>query len=252
MKRILAALLIVCLMPAQASAAIVFANLGVSTAAGANTPDIANSNDTNSYASASWTPPTSGLIIVCVINRAVTDAQSTTPTITGNGITWTEIATQTNGLGPTRITLFGANAAGSSTGATTVAYSVNQRRALASFFHAEGVNLTGGTLAAFVQAPVAAGSSTTATVALSAAGNAANRPIACTQTHPDEDVVPRASWTEVDELTSDDPYMHTQFRSDAFETTASATFATSGVWQIIAAEIKASLSRARRKPVIFQ
>src|SRR3989304_3062556 len=131
--------------------AITFQNLG----ANAN-PDINNNADQNSYANSSWTPPTSELILVFVSSRA-TSGTTNVPTISGNNLTWTQIAT-VNFAGAHTMTLFGANASGSSVGATTIDFGgQTQLGCKASFFHATGVDLSGGVTAAFVQSPTNSG-----------------------------------------------------------------------------------------------
>lgn len=213
--------------------AITFTNLGASA-----DPDINSSLDASSYATASWTPPTSGLIIVFVRNRAATPG---TPTISGNGLTWTQIAVVTNGV--SKLTLFGANASGSSAGATTIDFGgATQIACQASFFLAEGVDLT-TVVGAFVQAPTASGVNVaTLSITLAAAGAADNRPIAGFFHAALETTTPRAGWTEADDFNvgAGGGNLATQHRADAFETTASATWASSVNAEGIAAELKAA------------
>jgi hypothetical protein len=216
-------------------AAVAFTNLGASA-----NPDISNNVDAASYANTSWTPPTSGLIVVFVYSRNA--AGPNTPTMSGNSLTWTAI---TNVLWNVihRLTLFGANASGSTTGATTVDFAAQTQLGCdASFFQATNVDLTGGVSAAFVQSPTNSGAAATSgSVTLSAAGSSDNRPIACF-VHPiQEATTERTNWTEMDDLSGTGPVrgVASQVRSDVFETTASATWTTSAVWGAIAAEIKA-------------
>jgi hypothetical protein len=211
-----------------------FANLGTSAA-----PDINSDTDASSYANASWTPPTSGLIVVFVYHRATT---ATTPTISGNSLTWTQIASHRDAGGNWRITLFGANASGSSTGATTVDFGgQTQLFCRASFFQVTDADLTGGVAAAFVQTVTGEGSAATSlSLTLSAAGHADNRPISGFAHSQNQGKTPRTNWTELDDVTGSFPNasVETQYRSDAFETTASATWTTSATAVGIAAEIK--------------
>ena len=217
---------------------IAFANLGVSA-----NPDINSATDATSYANSSWTPPTSGLIIVYVAARRA--AALDTPTISGNGITWTQIGVTLDASGANHgLSLFGANATGSAAGVTTVDFGGNtQLGCCVSFFHATGVDLTGGVAAAFVQNPRAIGSSTTGSVTLAAVSAADNRPISGWYHVTNEAVTPRANWTELDDLAgaTHNRVLETQYRDDAFETTATATWATSDNWGGIAAELKAEV-----------
>jgi hypothetical protein len=246
MKFVLYPLALIFSLASPAWAAIVFQNLGAST-----TPDISSNTDTVSYASASWTPPTSGLIIACVSSRGLAGGDGVEPAITGNGLTWIPIET-TTGVSEVRLTMFGANATGSSAGATTVTFTNTQTHAHVSFFHATGVDLSGGVEAAFVQSVAGGASDTTATVAFAAAGHADNRPIFCMRNNvSNQEITPRANWTEVDELLNTSHSGESQYRSDAFETTASATFATASAWKAIGAELKALTGRRQRRPVVF-
>ncbi len=217
---------------------IAFANLGVDA-----NPDINSATDATSYANSSWTPPTSGLILVYVTARRA--AALDTPTISGNSLTWTQIGTTLDASGANHgLSLFGANATGSAAGVTTVDFGGNtQLGCTVSFFHATGVDLTGGVAAAFVQRPSAIGSSTTGSIPLAAASAADNRPIVGWFHVVNEDTTPRTNWTELDDLggAAHARRLETQYRDDAFETTASATWATNDNWGGIAAELKAEV-----------
>jgi len=218
--------------------AITFSNLGASA-----NPDIASASDLAAYTNSSWAPPSSGLIVACVYNRRTT-AAADLPTMTGNSLTWTQVVTHVpSGDGTSsRMTIFGANASGSTTGTTTVDFGGNtQLGCYTSFVGATGVDLSGGIAAAFIQTPTGQGGSGTATVTLSAAGDANNRPFAYVWHFANELHTPRASWTEADDMSGAGPNIGvmTQYRTDAFETTATATWTTTTVaWGIIAAELK--------------
>lgn len=221
---------------------ITFANLGVNA-----TPDTAISTDLASYATASWSPPTTGIILISIINRNAA-GNNTVVSVTGNSLTWTQIATVTFSAGQDRISIFAAPAAGATTGATTIDYGANtQLMCRVSFAHVTGLDLSGAIAAAFVQAPTGTGvAATSSSITLSAAGHADNRPYAVFVHLVNEPTVPRTNWTELDDLGGASPVatIQTQFRSDAFETTASASWATSTAWAGIAIEIKADLGVA--------
>jgi len=217
--------------------AIAFSNLGAST-----NPDILDAVDRSSYSNSSWTPPTSGLIWVYVYN--IVSGTPNQPTISGNSLTWTAIKTQL--LGTTyRLTLFGADAAGSSTGVTTVDMGgQSQFGCCASFGAAAGVDLSGGVTAAFVQSPTASGfAAPPQSVTLAGAAHADNRPILGAGISTNTAHTPRANWTELDELNMGgvDPFcnLSTQYRDDAFETTASVTWTNTTNYILVAAELKA-------------
>jgi hypothetical protein len=221
---------------------IAFSNLGTSA-----NPDFNRNEDLSAYTNTSWTPPTSDLICVFVNSERSGAGTANQPTISGNSLTWTAIATATLGTnnGGSRVTLFGANASGSTAGTTTIDFaSQTQTHCEASFFKATGVDLLGGVAAAFVQSPTNTGTATSGSVTLAASGNANNRPIAGFYHEANEAVTPRANWTELDDLADSGPgaNLETQQRTDAFETTASATWTTSAKWIGVAAELKASNS----------
>jgi hypothetical protein len=211
---------------------ITFDNLGSSA-----NPDIAAASGT-SLSNTSWIPPTSGLIILYVFNRGTA---VNTPTVSGNGITWAQIATVVDGGAARRLTLFGANASGSTPGATTADFAGQSQTSIhMEFMHAADVDLSGGVAAAFVQAPTGTATGTSASITLAAAGNSGNRPIAGYATNVT--ITPRTNWTEMDELPSTGAQiLATQRRPDAFETTSSATWdGASRTWVGIAAELKIS------------
>lgn len=224
--------------------ALSFGNLGSST-----TPDINDGANATSYASASWTPPSSGLIIVFVAS-AVTTGTAVEPTMSGNSLTWTKIVShvaEPSGNAQ-RITLFAANASGSSTGATTIDFGAETQLCCnASFFSVDNADLSGGVAAAFVQTPAGDGAgATSGSVSLSAAGSSDNRAIAAFMHAANEATTPRTNWTELDDFNGTGPTrgFETQYRGDAFETTASATWTTSSNWVGLAAEIKAAAAGA--------
>lgn len=233
--------------------AIAFVNLGASTFGTTVNPDISSGTDATSYANTSWTPPTADLILLAVFNTKATAADAVT-SVTGNGITWTSIASATYGASNIkRLTLFGANGAGSSAGATTISFGANTQTACnASFFQATGVDLTGGVAAAFVQSPVvnAGAAATSGSITLAAAASVDNRPISVFGSAANETMTVRTNWTVMDIIGGTAPVRNciTQVRSDAFETTGSSTWVTSGVWGAIAAELKATAAATTSLP----
>jgi hypothetical protein len=217
--------------------AIAFSNLGASA-----NPDINVDANQDSYVNSSWTPPTDGLIVACVMHKSV-DESETYPSVSGNSLTWIKID---GGFIPGTFILwsvFAASASGATTGATTFDWgTVTQSHCDVSFFQITGVDLSGGVAAAFVQTPVdGAQSGTSGSVTLSAASDSANRPISFFGHRANESTTPRTNWNELDDLsgTGADRGSDTQYRDDTFETTASASWTTSEKWFGFAAEIKA-------------
>lgn len=228
--------------------AIAFTNLGASVFGTTANPDTTNGADAASYSNTSWTPPTTGLILLAIYSAKAT-AADVVNTVTGNSLTWVNLKSVTYGTSNIkRLTLFGADATGATTGATTVDFNaLVQIGCNMSFFQATGVDLSGGVAVgagkAVIQAVSAINSTgTTGTVTLATATSANNRPISVWGTNANEALVPRASWTEMDSIGGTAPTrsLETQARSDAMETTATATWTTSGPWGGIAAELNAA------------
>lgn len=234
---------------------IAFANMGASAA-----PDVFSSVDASSFSSAAHTPPTG--VIICFVNTRTANSDATSPpnipTVTGNGLTWTQIATVTynssSAIHRGRLTLFAAdNTGGTATnGATSFDFAGQTQTGYGvSFFYATGVDVSGGLAAAFVQAPTNTGSTlTTLSVNLAAAGHADNRPIAGFAHSANETATERTNWTEVDDDGTSSPTtsLETQYRSDTFETTASASWSSNVACAGIAAELKATIAGGSVKP----
>jgi hypothetical protein len=215
--------------------AITFTNLGVNA-----NPDLDDNTDNTSYATASWTPPSSGLIILDVGTDQVAGFPGA-PTVTGNSLTWTQIATVTFGS-IRRLSRYAANASGSTTGATTFsAFGGTQSGIRASFYVADGTDVDNGVVQTFIQSPTNTGTGSPASVTLSAAADANNRPCAATfnYTSNPTDQAPGASWTELDDLHNfEQKSLLTQYRGDAFDTAASSTWTGTQGWAMIASELK--------------
>ncbi len=213
-----------------------FANLGASA-----NPDINNGGNQAVYSGTSWTPPKDGLILCFVGNWVATS--SAIPTMSGNRIDWVRIATAVADPGTAhRITLFGGIPTGSVTGFTGFSLGAEaQIGGNASFFHVTGsVDLTGGVTGSIVQTQTNNGTATSGSVTLSAAGNAANRPVACFSHQAQEATTPDPAWEEVDDNSGAGPArgFETQWDVDGFQN-ASAAWASSSAWIGMAAEIKA-------------
>ena len=215
--------------------AITFSNLGNSAA-----PDLNDNTDATSYATSSWAPPSSGLIIVDVFTQQASGFPDI-PTVSGNSLTWTQIQTITFSS-VRRLTRFAANASGSTTGTTTFSgFSATQAGIRASFYLADGTDVDNGVTQTFIQSPTNSGSSvTTLSITLSAAADSNNRPCAVFFTSNDNaNQTPRTNWTELDDLHNfEQKSLATQYRGDAFETTASSSWPSNAVCAGIASELK--------------
>lgn len=206
--------------------------------------DTHSTTDATTYSSGSWTPPANALLVCWVINRSTVD----TPTsVTGHGATYTRAATVTDAAG-LRMHLYVADSGGSpSAGTDDVVFAATQGGCHVMVHAFQGVDLSGGAVAAIVQSVVTAlaATGTSGSLTLAAAGNAANRPISAWAHRANEVTTPATNWTEIDDgqfpTTAPSSSAECQWRSDAFDTAAAASWTTSIGFAGIAAELKASL-----------
>lgn len=236
--------------------AIAFTNHGASTGTTEVNPDLRDVGDATSYSNTAWTPPTEGLLLAFVVSGQNTVTDHSVDSFTGNGVTWTQIATVVfQGAGTRRVTLFAANAAGSSNGANTVGFGTDtQILCYVSIFSATGVDLSGGVSGAFVQSPTDSGAAeASGAVTLGAAGHADNRPVSFFAHNANEAVTADGAWTAVDDFTGAGPTMGamSQWKSDAFSTSAAASWASSVDWGGIAAELKATVAGGPEKQTLY-
>lgn len=218
-------------------AAPTFANSGVNAA-----PDFSVGSGT-SHTTPTWTPP-DGLNFAGIHSRH--GSGPVEPTMSGNGLTWVNVGSVMTGT-LHRLTLFVAVASGATAGGTTVSFGAqDQVWMTGTFFYSPDADVSGGAAAALVQ--VVTGSHNGANVGslsigLAAASHADNRPVAVFWKNHAEAFAPRASWTELDDLTvTGARRIQSQYRGDAFETTASGhvTATNTSIWLGIAAEVKAA------------
>jgi hypothetical protein len=216
--------------------AITFTTLG---------PTIGTGVDASSFSTGSWTANASALHVLFLgVER--NSATPATPTVTHDGITATEITSlvvTTVGTDRRKIWIFAwVSAASPAAAILTADFGASHIGCEADLIRVDGSDVANGLVQTFVQTPNTGSdlTGTSGSITLSAAGDSNNRPI-CAFTHAfNENQVPRASWTEVTEVQHANPTtaFAGQFRSDAFETTASTTWTTSSAYGGIAAEIK--------------
>lgn len=225
-----------------------------------------NTTDQLAYTTAAFTPTANALIVVCFHNSFDIGGYQAPPTLTDSAsLTWyTPVIVQDATPNGTYWLVDSGNQAGmrylfaskapSSPGSMTVTLtfpgSNSPRNAMWSVFEVIGSDVANGVTQTFVQsivtAPTITGSSpaTSVTATLAAASNSNNRPFHWTIHHNfAEGTTPRASWTELHDVNTSDHAvsMETQWRSDTFETTASASWTTSSDYSSVAFEIKAGL-----------
>lgn len=142
----------------------------------ANAAKGAGTTSVSSLASQSLAPAASTIYILhATAYRAA--GTPNIPTCTGSGLTWTQLATDTNGSTPVRTTVFYALATGAETpGASTTDYGGQTQDAVQITILTVTGSKQSGTngVDAFVQAPHANGNSGTAAVTLAAFADAVN------------------------------------------------------------------------------
>lgn len=200
-----------------------------------------SSTDANTYTTASISPAANSLLLVFVWSSHATTAPDNV--VTGLSLTWTQRAVTTNSTASRKLTCITAQCGASpGSGALTITSTASIGDAWAV------IQITGhDTTTPVVQAPTSPTNTTSAltgSITLAAAGNANNRPFAAFGHRAQTATTPRTNWTELSDDLSDASApiagFETQWRSDAFETTASATWTTSSQWSGIAVEIAAS------------
>lgn len=130
-----------------------------------------DNTDAQSYVTASITPAANNLILATIVNEGVNNG---VPSLTGNGLTWVQVATQINSSD--RTTVFRAMGANPSAGAVTIAISLTANRCcLWSISQFSGVDTAGTNgSGAVVQSATNSGTSSTPSVTLAAFGDATN------------------------------------------------------------------------------
>lgn len=202
-----------------------------------------SSNATSYTAAPTWTPGANTLLVAFVGNQlAATPLDPTS--VTGHGLMYTKVDSLANSTHRLGVWVAHAGASPTSTACVASWGAVTQSGGDIIEFEVTGWESTGTALAAIVQAPTNSGTGTSGTVALAAAGFSANRPMAGFVHLAAEVHAPRTNWSTLtlnqNRGSHGSPNAATsgQYRSDAFETTASASWTSSVAWLGIAIEIK--------------
>lgn len=163
-----------------------------------------------SAVSASITPTANALVICDVLNINADLSPGDTPTVSGNGLTWVQVATLLYGPGSglPRLTRFRALGASPTSGAVTVSCSVNQALICASIYEIAGVDTSGSNgSGAIVQTvtdtPSVVDATSTPTVTLAAFASSANLAIGALGYGGDQfDTAPGTGFTGVHEISA--------------------------------------------------
>jgi hypothetical protein len=216
--------------------------------------DGSNANG-DSYTTASISPSANKLLVVgyASMQSAVTPRDITTSL--GLSLSWSEIKdfiwddSSPTGNGRGRMWLLAADTGGSP-GSGTLFFDhgtgEDNLRAAWSIFELSGTDLGTSTVAqCFVQSPTTVlneAAASSLSITLGAAGASENRPFLWKVMGGGAATTPRASWTEIADYNpgGENFSAESQWRSDAFETTASATWSGTFYHGGIAFEVKAS------------
>lgn len=203
-----------------------------------------NNANAAGYATASISPA-AGSLLVLYVGSSITGGTAPGTTPTGLSLTWTlqdQIAFSGTGSAERRLAVFTAPCGASpGSGAVTLTHTD-----LGSGATSEGtawavLQVTGHNVAApVVQHPKTSGvAATSGSLTLAAAASSLNRPVVGWWHRANEGKTPRTNWGELTDNFGGTPSvgLETQWRGDAFETTASATWVSSQPWAAIALEI---------------
>lgn len=213
--------------------------------------------DATSYATASITP-TANRLVIAVGHSSRQTASATTPTLSGCGITWTQIATvpfQTIASPLNRLTAFWGWAESPSTGALTFDFGgVTQNGFSWAVFEVPLCDLTFNDTPFFqivTNSSDTTGTTASATLAaVSTYGGSYSGLIAITAIPDNPTITPRTNWTELHDVGATTPTkrLHTQYRimSLGVDDDASATWTGNLRWAMIAFELRAQPANYNR------
>ena len=199
-----------------------------------------DATNASSYATASIAPSANKLILAAVSVRKGT-ATASTPTLTGCGLTWVQVATVINSTNVVRLTLFRAMSASPSSGAVTIDLGgVTHNHCLWSICEFGSVDTSGtngsGAVVQSVTKTQNAINSITGTLA--AFGSANNATYGAFNHDNNEATTHGSGFTDIhDVINSENETLFTE-RNLANDTTVDASWATSGNGMVIAVEIK--------------
>lgn len=207
-----------------------------------------DSADANSYTTASsFTPGANRLVLAFVENSKGSTAN--TPTVTGNSLTWVQVATVAFSTGSRRrLTLFRAMGASPTNGALTADFAgVNQTSIAISVFELDGVDTSGtnGSGAVVQNATNTGEAVSSVTATLAAFGSASNGAVAGVGATANVGITHDTGWSEIHDITSvtlPATALETQWIATN-DTTASGTMVSgTASMGIIAIEIKAAVA----------
>lgn len=203
-----------------------------------------SSADASSYATASITPGADKLILAFIGNSVAGGSVPATPTLSGNGLTWTQVATQTWNVDVARLTIFRATGAAPTTGAITISIATPAPTCCEwSIIEVSGADITGTNAANAIVQTVSTNAAdalaTSGTVTLSAFSNSSNATFGVFGHKAQEATNPGSGFTELGDTNHAAPNRAFEVEYLAGnDTTVDASWTTSAEWGGIAAEIK--------------
>lgn len=210
-------------------------------AASRGTPLSSTANTTAYTMTDGGTPGANRLLLAIVGNSG----PGTNPdSFTGYGLTWVRVGTNTTGVLAFYAALTGASPSSTAPVAT---WNSGATGAFIHMIEITGAYISGSVLDAFVQQSVGVyivengtAGVTSGSLTYNAADQSANRPLAAFRHATSEQATPRTNWTELTDGNYGTPAfaLEVQWRSDAFETTGSATWSTSSGYVAMGVEIK--------------
>lgn len=206
-----------------------------------------STTDGTSFSTASIAPAAETLLLVFATTSATGSLTSPAIALSGLSLSWTKHADTLYGDIIRRVACWTA-VVGSSPGSGALTFTTSAAGGGSStssdcgwvVYEITGANHTTPVPQAVTGGP--ASDATSASITLAAASNPNNRPFAFFCHRIDQGKTPRANWTEDADFNGTGPFAgwQAQSRHDAFETTASATWASSARWGGIAVEIAAA------------
>lgn len=207
-----------------------------------------STTDNTVFTTGSFTPGANDLIIFCVAGVRGGSTNPTVPTITDSvGLTWTDISEflpLTTGVNRLRMSVFAAQAGASPPAMTvTATYGATLTACVWQWATVSGSDVANGVLQSILNIVTTVADSANAnnlSITLAAASDSNNRPFLFATHTSNEVTTPRTNWTELGDAGVASPAFasQSQWRSDTFETTATASWSTSSIFGGIAFEIK--------------
>jgi hypothetical protein len=207
-----------------------------------------NTTDGTVFTTASFTPTANSLLVACFASIRGSSGDPSVVTVTDSaGLTWTQISEfqyVTTGTSKSRVAIYATRSPSSPASMTiTGTYPVTISGCSEQIFEVLGTDVANGVSQTFVQHvnTTVNSTGTSASITLASAGNANNRPFLFVAHFSAEGITPRTNWTEIGDTNAGSPPQsaEAQWRTDTFETTASATWTTSVSYGGTAFEIKA-------------